>query len=135
MNLKPEIKLALAKRFEKVKKTPASFAFFVAIHDFIECIEITPALSKKIAYREKADLEVNVPAKYDYLRQIYQGLEDADKKTTADIGHTRYTAVRDLDRIHNKEQSENNFFWKKRDVFRKVAGELYERLTAEAVVE
>ena len=36
--------------------------------------------------------------------------------------------VNDLRRIQNNETSENNSFWKKRELFRKLTAEVYERL-------
>jgi len=125
-------KADLEKKFQKVLQTPASFAFFEAIHDFIEYVEETPSFSKNLTYRDKISRELNIPAKYGYLRQIYQGLEDAAAKTNKDLGHARYMVVRDLSRIEENEVSESNFFWKKREVFRKLVSELYERLSADA---
>jgi hypothetical protein len=125
-------KADLEKKFQKVLQTPASFAFFEAIHDFIEYVEETPSFSKNLTYRDKISRELNIPAKYGYLRQIYQGLEDAAAKTNKDLGHARYMVVRDLSRIEENEVSESNFFWKKREVFRKLVSEVYERLSADA---
>ncbi|MEK9168243.1 MAG: hypothetical protein AAB698_00370, partial [Patescibacteria group bacterium] len=72
--------------------------------------------------------ELNIPNKYGYLKQIYQGLEDADIKSSADLGHTRYMVIQELNRIRNKDVSESNSFWKKRELFRKLTGEIYEIL-------
>ena len=133
MPTKPSAKTKadLNKKFQKVSQTPAGFAFFEAIHDFIEYIEVTESFSKNLTYRDKVSRELNIPAKYGYLRQIYQGLEDVSSKTNKDLGHARYMVVRDLSRIKENEVSESNFFWKKREVFRKLVGEVYERLAAD----
>jgi hypothetical protein len=128
MELLKKTKLDLDKKFQKVAQAPEGFGLFEAIHDFIEYIELNPAFANGLTYRTKVSRELNIPTKYGYLRQIYQGLEDADVKTNKDLGHARYTNVRDLNRIHNQEFSENNFFWRKRALFRKLAGEVYERL-------
>ncbi len=118
----------LHKKFQKVVATPASFDFFVAIHDFIEHIELNPSLSAILVSSTKANQELNIPTKYSYLKQIYQGLEDADSKSGADLGHTRYSVLRDLNRIRNNDFSDSNSFWKKRELFRKLSGEIYARL-------
>ena len=134
MALLKKTKLDLDKKFQKVLLAPEGFSFFEAIHDFIEHIELNPAFSSGLSYRTKINRDLNIPTKYGYLRQIYQGLEDAGAKTNKDLGHARYMNVRDLGRIQNQEFSESNFFWRKRAVFRKLAGEVYERLKAEAVI-
>ncbi|MEK7495871.1 MAG: hypothetical protein AAB616_00155 [Patescibacteria group bacterium] len=123
-----KVKSDLDKKFQKVLKTPAGFDFFTAIHDFIEYIELNPSLSSKLSSRVKSNRELNIPNKYGYLKQIYQGLEDADIKSSADLGHTRYMVIQELNRIRNKDVSESNSFWKKRELFRKLTGEIYEIL-------
>lgn len=123
----------LNKKFQKVLTTPASFAFFVAIHDFIGCIELDTALLRNISPRGKAKKEVDISAKYAYLKQIYQGLEDIRAKSDRDLGHDRYMVVRDLSRIENKETTDSNTFWKKRELFRKLVGEVYEGLYPKVV--
>ena len=128
MKLLKKVKSDLDKKFQKVLKTPASFDFFTAIHDFIEYIELNPSLSSKLSSRVKFNRELNIPNKYGYLKQIYQGLEDADIKSSADLGHTRYMVIQELNRIRNKDVSESNSFWKKRELFRKLTGEIYEIL-------
>lgn len=133
MKLAKKTALDLDKKFKKVSTTPAGFAFFEAIHDFIEQIELTPALAESLSYKTKINREMNIPAKYAYLRQIYQGLEDTDAKTNRDLGHARYMTVRDLGKIKSKETSESNFFWRKRELFRKLTGEVYARLKTEPV--
>ncbi|PIR07528.1 hypothetical protein COS46_02715 [Candidatus Jorgensenbacteria bacterium CG03_land_8_20_14_0_80_38_39] len=121
-------KLDLDKKFQKVLKTPASFDFFVAIHDFIKHIELNSFLSSGLSDRLKANRELDIANKYDYLRKIYQGLEDINIKSNIDLGHTRYMVIRELSQIQNKEVSESNSFWRKRELFRKLAGVVYERL-------
>lgn len=128
MMLLEKVKSDLDEKFQKVLKTPASFAFFVAIHDFIEHIELNSLLSASLSSRIKPNRELKIPNKYGYLKQIYQGLEDADIKSNIDLGHARYMVVQDLNRIRNKNFSESNSFWKKRELFRKLTGEIYERL-------
>ena len=134
MKLPKKIKLDLDKKFQKVLRAPEGFGLFEAIHDFIEHIELNPVFSDDLSYRKKINRELNIPTKYGYLRQIYQGLEDADIKTDKDLGHARYMNVRDLNRIQNQEFSDSNFFWRKRELFRKLAGEIYERLKATSSV-
>ncbi len=130
MELIKKTKIDLDKKLQKVLCAPEGFGLFEAIHDFIECIEVTPVFLNGISYRTKIGRELNIPTKYGYLRQIYQGLEDAGVKTNKDLGHARYVNVRDLNRIRDQEFSENNFFWKKRALFRKLAAEVYEGLKA-----
>jgi len=133
MKLLGKVKSGLDKRFQKVLKTPAGFDFFVAIHDFIEHIELNSSLSSSLSSRIKSNRELNIPSKYSYLKQIYQGLEDADIKSNVDLGHARYAVLLELNRIRNKDVSESNSFWKKRELFRKLTGEIYNRLNPEPV--
>jgi len=128
-----KVKIDLDKRFQKVLKTPAGFDFFVAIHDFIEIIELNSSLSSGLSPRLKPNREQNIPNKYNNLRQIYQGLEDVNGKPGVDLGHARCMVLADLNRIKNKNISESNLFWKKRELFRKLTGEIYERLTPDYV--
>ncbi len=128
MRLSEKTKLALDKKFQKVLRTPASFDFFVAIHDFIEYIELNAVLANGLSKRIKINRDLSIPAKYAYLKQIYQGLEDVSFPSDQDLGHERYMTVRDLHRIRNKEVSESISFWKKRESVRKFAVEVYERL-------
>ncbi len=133
MKLLKKKKLDLDAKFKKVREAPESFGLYKAIHDFIEHIELNPSFAADLTYKTKTSRELNIPTKYGYLLQIYQGLEDVSTKTTKDLGHARYMNVRDLTRIQNKEFSENNFFWRKRALFRKLAGEVYERLISSEV--
>ncbi|HUZ92497.1 MAG TPA: hypothetical protein VNG29_00670 [Candidatus Paceibacterota bacterium] len=123
-------KVDLEKKFQKILQSPEGFGFFVAIHDFIECIESNRAFSSGLSHRTKINRELNIEVKYGFLLQIYQGLEDVSAKNTDDLGHERYATIRDLEKIRNREFSDHNHFWKKRQVFKKMAGEVYERLTA-----
>ena len=123
-----KVKSDLDKKFQKVLKTPASFDFYVAIHDFIEHIELNSSLLAHLSSRLKPNRELNIPGKYSYLKQIYQGLEDVNSKPGVDLGHARYAVLIELNRIRNKEVSESNSFWKKRELFRKLTGEIYKRL-------
>lgn len=121
-------KSGLDKKFQKVLRTPASFAFFVAIHDFIEYIELNSIFSTGLSSRMKINRDLSIPTKYSHLKRIYQGLEDMGSKSNNDLGHERYMVVCDLNLIKNKEVSENNSFWKKRELFRKLAIDIYKRL-------
>ncbi len=128
MKVQPKVKVGLEKKFQKVLKTPDSFAFFEAIHDFIEHIEVNGALAASLSSNTKSNLALNIPNKYNHLKQIYQALEDADTKSDADLGHTRYAVLNEIKKIQNKDVSESNTFWKKRDLFRKLVGEIYNKL-------
>ena len=133
MKVREKVRTDLDKKFQKVLKTPASFAFFVAIHDFIEYIELNSSLSSNLLHHTKPNLELNIPKKYNYLKQIYQGLEDANNQSKVDLGHTRYAIILELNKIRNKDVSESNSFWKKRELFRKLTGEIYKRLDPDPV--
>jgi len=133
VTLPNKVKSDLDEKFQKVLKTPASFAFFVAIHDFIKHIELNSSLSDSLLSRTKPNRELNIPNKYNHLKEIYQGLEDIDTKSGADLGHVRYMVVQDLNKIRNKNFSESNSFWKKRELFRKLTGEIYERLNPNTI--
>lgn len=123
-------KSGLSKKFQKILETPASFDFFIAIHDFIEYVELNPMLAGGVSGRTKVNRELDIPNSYGYLRQIYQGLEDVNAKSNADLGHARYGVIKELNQIQNKDVSESVSLWKKRELFRKLAGEVYERLDA-----
>jgi len=133
MKLSSKVKNDLDKKFQKVIETPAGFDFFVAIHDFIEHIELNSSLSSSLSSRTKLNREQNIPNKYNHLKQIYQGLEDVNGKPGVDLGHVRCMVLVDLNRIRNKDISESNSFWKKRELFRKLTGEIYERLSPDYV--
>lgn len=129
MTLLSKVKSDLDEKFQKVLKTPASFDFFVAIHDFIKHIELNSSFSNSLSSRTKPNRELRIPNKYNHLKEIYQGLEDIDTKSGADLGHARYMVVQDLNKIRNKNFSESNSFWKKRELFRKLTGEIYESIS------
>jgi hypothetical protein len=120
----------LDEKFKKVMNTPASFAFFVAIHEFIEYIERDRVLSRHFSSKSRASENADLLYKYTHLKRIHQGLKDIKIKTGEDLGHVRLTTVRDLNRIRNKETKDSNLFWEKRESFRKQATEIYERLNA-----
>ena len=128
MQPREKVQNGLDKKFQKVLATPAGFDFFVAIHDFIEHIELNASLSKNLSSRIKPNRELKIPDKYSYLKQIYQGLEDAERKSDADLGHARYAVLIELNRIRNNDVSESNSFWKRRELSRRLAGEIYKRL-------
>ncbi|MEK9179875.1 MAG: hypothetical protein AAB897_00455 [Patescibacteria group bacterium] len=129
--MKPLLKAKsnLDKKFKKVAATPASFAFFVAIHDFIECVELDPALSQGFS-RLKINREKDLSTKYINLRQIHQGVKDLATPTSEDLGHDRNVVVRDLSRIRAQEMSDSNTFWKKRELWRKLATEVHGNINA-----
>lgn len=133
MKLSGKKKNDLDKKFQMVIKTPAGFDFFVAIHDFIEHIESDSSFSSSLSSSIKLNREQNIPAKYNHLKQIYQGLEDANGKPGVDLGHARCMVLVELNRIKNKEISESNYFWKKRELYRKLTEEIYGRLSPDYV--
>jgi hypothetical protein len=133
MKLSGKVQSDLDKKFQKVLKTPAGFDFFLAIHDFVEHIESNSALSSGLSPRLKPNREQNIPNKYNHLKQIYQGLEDVNGQPGVDLGHVRCMVLVDLNRIKNKDVSENNAFWKKRELFRKLTEEIYSRLSPDYV--
>ncbi len=128
MKVLTKVKSDLDEKFQKVLKMPASFDFFVAIHDFIEHIELNSSLSNTLSSKTKSNRDLRIPDKYNHLKEIYQGLEDTDVKSDADLGHARYMIIQDLNRIKKNEFSENNSFWRKRELFRKLTGEIYARI-------
>ncbi len=129
MKLSGKVKSGLDKKFQKVLKTPASFDFFMAIHDFVKHIELNPVLSASVLSSTKSNQELNIPNKYSNLKRIYQGLEDGNNKSDVDLGHVRYAVLIELNRIRNNDVSESNSFWKKRDLFRKLTEEIYQSLS------
>ena len=133
MKLSAKVKSELDEKFQKVMKAPASFAFFAAIHDFIEHIELNPAFSSSLSSRTKPNREQNILTKYNSLKQIYQGFEDVSGKSGTDLGHARYMVLVELKKIKNKDVSDSNPFWKKRELFRKLTEEIYERLSPDYV--
>lgn len=128
MNTSEKKRVGLKEKFDAVAATPMAFDFFIAIHDFIAHIEGDASLAKGLSDRIKENKEIKVADKYDYLKQIYQGLEDIAAPSTADLGHARYSAIRELTKIKNNDVSESNTFWRKRETFKKLARIVYERL-------
>ena len=100
----------------------------MAIHDFIKHIELYPSLSERLSYNIKTNRDLGILTKYGHLKQIYQGIEDTNADMDDDLGHERYSIVRDLKLIQNKETFDRNVFWKKRETFRKFTIQIYERL-------
>ncbi len=133
MALKGKTKADLDKKYQKVLKTPASFDFFVAIHDFIDHIESDSSLVKILLSKSGANLELKIPTKYNYLKVIHQGLKDAKSKSDADLGHARYAVIIELNKIRDNDVSESNSFWKKRETLRKFVTEIYGRLVPTTV--
>ena len=133
MAISANVKIDLEKKFKKVLKTPAGFAFFVAIHDFVDHIEKNPSLSRTLSDNLKFNQELKIPSKYAYLKQIHQGMKDAGNESNEDLGHTRYMVLRELNLIRNNTFSETNSFWKKRELSRKLIKEIYERLNPASV--
>ena len=129
MVITEKTKSGLDEKFKKISKTPAGFDFFVAIHDFVEHIELNPSLSKNLSSFMKANQELRISGKYGNLKKIHQGMKDANTKSKADLGHDRMMVLVELNKIKNNDVSENNSFWKKREIFRKVTGEIYEILS------
>ena len=119
----------LGEKFQKILKTPASFDFFMAIYDFVEHIETNPCLSGGLSSSIKSNKKLRIPNKYGHLKKIHQGLKDANVKSNVDLGHERYMIILELNKIRNKDVSESNSFWKKRELFRKLTGEIYEILS------
>ena len=133
MKVLENVKSDLDKKFQKVLNTPASFDFFVAIHDFVEHIEMNSSLSRNLQPPKKYSREIDMTGKYNYLKEIYQGLKDAQSSSKKDLGHARYMIILDLNRIRENKVSDTNSFWKKREFFRKVTGEIYAKLNPDLV--
>lgn len=133
MALKDKTKTDLDKKFKKVIDTPASFDFYSAIHDFVECIEANSSFKKILSSKSGVNLELKIPTKYDYLKLIYQGLQDSKTKSDADLGHSRYAVILELNKIKDNDVSDSNSFWKKRETIRKFATDIYGRLVPAAV--
>lgn len=133
MKISPKVKDELDKKFQAVLKTPASFDFFVAIHDFVGHIEANLVLVNSLSSKSKPNRQQNISVKYNNLKQIYQGLEDAQGKTGGDLGHARCMVLVELNRIKGNEVSDGNSFWKKRELYRKLTEEIYCRLSPDYV--
>jgi len=59
---------------------------------------------------------------------VYQAFEDMKAQSTDDLGHARYSVIRELNRIKDKDFSDTNSFWKRRELSKKLAREIYSRL-------
>jgi hypothetical protein len=125
MTASESIKLKLDQKLKEVHETPAGFTFFVSLHDFVEYIEATPSFKVFFSGTKKGSRAKELSAKYAMMKQIYQGIEDIDVRTADDLGHDRFVAIRDLSLIREKNVSENNSFWKQRELLRKLAGEIH----------
>lgn len=130
---KKEMLHGFEKKFRRVAKTPAGFALFEAIHDFVEYIELNSPLASSLSRQGAKDQKLL--AKYAHLKKIYQGLQDVNTESNADLGHERYMTICDLKRIRNEETSDHNAFWKKREIFRRLASEMYEQLNPNLALE
>ena len=119
------IKSVLDQKLKKVRETPASFTFFVSLHDFVQYIESTPSFSVFFSCAKKGGRASELSARYSIMRQVYRGIEDIDVRTEDDLGHDRYVAIRELNSIRNKDVSETNSFWKHREILRKLASEIH----------
>jgi hypothetical protein len=120
----------LDKRFKEVNDAPAGFDFFVSLHNFVGFIEAAPSFAAFFAGAKRGSRAAEIPPKYSVMKQIYQGIEDINAPQNGDIGHDRYTAVRELSAIKKKDVSDSNGFWKRREALRKLAGEIHVTLSA-----
>lgn len=118
MKLPPKYKTGLSKKLKKVIAAPASFAFYVAIHDLVEYIETNAASGA-----------LKLPFKYGQLKQVHQGVKDVRSPADHDIGHERYMMIRSLDKIQKSDFSDSNPIWKKRELLRGCAKEIYEAIS------
>ncbi len=123
-------RLALDQKIAEVRGTPAGFAFFVSLHDFVAYIESAPHFSVFFQGDRKGSRTKELSAKYALMKQIHQGIEDLAVRTEKDLGHDRYVAIRDLTLIRNDRAADNNAFWKQREVLRKLAVEIHKTLSA-----
>lgn len=128
MKTAEKVKLVLDKKSKGVRETPAGFTFFVSLHDFVEYIESAPSFAVFFSGTKKGSRASELSAKYAIMKQIYQGIEDIDIRTEADLGHDRYVAIRELRLIRNNDFSENNPFWKHREFLRKLTGDIHATL-------
>jgi len=131
--VKKKAKKDLEKKFQKISDTPEGFNFFVAIHDFIKHIESSEVLSSAVSSSARIERKTEIAKKYKQLKKVYRAFEDVNADTDIDLGHERYMAILDLNKIKDKKISEMNSFWKKRDLYRKITGEVYEALVLNLV--
>ena len=123
-----KIKLGLDQKFKKVREAPEGFTFFVSLHHFVEYIEATPSFAVFFDTTKKGSRAKEISPKYAVLKQIHQGIKDIDIRTTDDLGHDRYVAIRELSLIRKEDLSENNTFWRRRTSLRKLAGDIHKTL-------
>lgn len=122
-----KIKSVLDRKLRKVRETPAGFTFFVSLHDFVQYIESTPSFAVFLNIG-KGSRASEISPRYSILKEVYQGIEDLDVRTTNDLGHNRNVAIRDLNLIRNNDVSENNLFWKRRELLRKIACDIHQAM-------
>lgn len=120
-----KIQLALDRKLKEVRETPASFVFFISLHDFVQYVESTPSFDIFFDSAKKGNRSAEISPKYSILKQIYQGIEDIDVRTNKDLGHDRYVAIRELSSIRKNDVSDNNSFWKRRESLRNAVGEIH----------
>ncbi|MDP1688909.1 MAG: hypothetical protein Q8L47_02150 [bacterium] len=125
MESSKKTKSSLDSKLKKIQLTQAGFDFYVAIHSFVKFVESNPELPKSLRKDVKLNRELNIASKYDYLKQVYQGIEDVNVRSNVDLGHARYATIKDLNKIRSNELSENNTLWKKRELLRKTVGEVH----------
>ncbi len=130
MKVAGDAQITLNNRFKEVNDTPAGFAFFVSLHDFVGYIESAPSFADFFAGAEKGGRTEEFLPKYSVMKQVYQGIEDINAPQDGDIGHDRYTAVRELNAIKKNDVSDSNGLWKRRETLRKLAGDVHAKLSA-----
>ena len=92
-----EVSFNPRSKSESGARNPEGFAFFVSLHHFVEFIEATPDFAVFfIAAKKKGSRSSEISSKYSILKEVYQGIKDIDIHTTADLGHDRYVAIREL---------------------------------------
>lgn len=128
MGSSKRIQSVLDRKLKEVRETPPGFTFFVSLHDFVKYIESTPSFSVFFSGAKRGSRASELSPKYFVMKQVYQGIEDIDATTTNDLGHDRYVAIRELSSIRKNDLSENNSFWKRRELLRKVASETHRTL-------
>ncbi len=123
-----KIRSVLDRKLRDVRETPASFTFFVSLHDFVQYVESTPSFDIFFDGEKKGNRASEISPKYSVLKRVYQGIEDIDVRTSNDLGHDRYATIRELSLIRNKDVSDNNSLWKRRELLRKTVGEIHKTL-------
>lgn len=125
-----KIKTGLDQKVKKVREAPEGFTFFVSLHHFVEFVESTPSFAIFFNSTGKGSRAAEISPKYAVLKQIHQGIKDLDVRTTDDLGHDRFVAIRELSLIRKADLSENNTFWKRRVSLRKLVGDIHKTLDA-----